>query len=89
MQSLVSSQARLVISSSDNSPSADSVLNADAITIEVPTDDIRVGDSVMVLPGETIPVDVCLFHTQGLLTVFSIYHLILYSILFHSFFLNG
>ncbi|KAM0953054.1 putative P-type Cu(2+) transporter [Dioscorea sansibarensis] len=55
--SLVSSQARLVISSSDNSPSADNVLNADAITIEVPTDDIRVGDSVMVLPGETIPVD--------------------------------
>ncbi|KAJ0987510.1 hypothetical protein J5N97_005866 [Dioscorea zingiberensis] len=55
--SLVSSQARLVISSSDNSPQADSVLNADAITIEVPTDDIRVGDSVVVLPGETIPVD--------------------------------
>ncbi|XWS72378.1 hypothetical protein CRYUN_Cryun02cG0035100 [Craigia yunnanensis] len=37
--------------------SADSVLCSDAICIEVPSDDIRVGDSVLVLPGETIPVD--------------------------------
>lgn len=55
--SLVSSQSRLVIASSESDPSADSVLSDDAICIEVPTDDVRVGDSVLVLPGETIPVD--------------------------------
>lgn len=58
LQSLISTQSRLVIASSENSSSADSVLSSDAICVEVPTDDIRVGDSVLVLPGETIPVDV-------------------------------
>nr|GEY06350.1 copper-transporting ATPase PAA2, chloroplastic [Tanacetum cinerariifolium] len=37
--------------------SAGSILSSDSICIEVPTDDIRVGDMVLVLPGETIPVD--------------------------------
>ncbi|MBA0568195.1 hypothetical protein Golob_005704 [Gossypium lobatum] len=55
--SLISTQSRLVITSSDTDSSADSVLSSDAICIEVPSDDIRVGDSVLVLPGETIPVD--------------------------------
>jgi hypothetical protein len=44
--------------SSESDSYADSVLCSDAICVEVPTDDIRVGDSVLVLPGETIPVDV-------------------------------
>ncbi|XP_057959609.1 copper-transporting ATPase PAA2, chloroplastic [Malania oleifera] len=55
--SLVSTQSRLVITSSESDSSADSILCSDAICVEVPTDDIQVGDSVMVLPGETIPVD--------------------------------
>nr|KJB65455.1 hypothetical protein B456_010G096400 [Gossypium raimondii] len=55
--SLISTRSRLVITSSDTDSSADSVLSSDAICIEVPSDDIRVGDSVLVLPGETIPVD--------------------------------
>ncbi|OMO67024.1 Cation-transporting P-type ATPase [Corchorus capsularis] len=55
--SLISTQSRLVITSSDSEPSGDSVLCSDAMCIEVPSDDIRVGDSVLVLPGETIPVD--------------------------------
>ncbi|XP_044471899.1 copper-transporting ATPase PAA2, chloroplastic isoform X1 [Mangifera indica] len=55
--SLISTQSRLVIASSESSSSAHSVLCSDAICVEVPTDDIRVGDSVLVLPGETIPVD--------------------------------
>ncbi|KAJ4959585.1 hypothetical protein NE237_026696 [Protea cynaroides] len=55
--SLVSSQSRLVVTSSEGDPSADNVLSSDAISIEVPTDDVRVGDSVLVFPGETIPVD--------------------------------
>ncbi|KAJ1382280.1 P-type ATPase [Sesbania bispinosa] len=55
--SLISTQSRLVITSSEGSPSTDSVLGADALCVEVPTDDIRVGDSVLVLPGETIPID--------------------------------
>ncbi|KAJ7958411.1 Copper-transporting ATPase [Quillaja saponaria] len=54
--SLISTQSRLVISS-EGAPAADSVLCSDAICVEVPTDDIRVGDFVLVLPGETIPVD--------------------------------
>lgn len=58
LQSLVSTQSRLVITSSESGSSADNVLCSDAICVEVPTDDIRVGDSVLVLPGETIPVDV-------------------------------
>ncbi|XP_045800086.1 copper-transporting ATPase PAA2, chloroplastic isoform X2 [Trifolium pratense] len=55
--SLISTQSRLVITSSEGSPSTDSVLSSDSICVEVPTDDIRVGDSVLVLPGETIPID--------------------------------
>ncbi|ESW08882.1 hypothetical protein PHAVU_009G082400 [Phaseolus vulgaris] len=55
--SLVSTQSRLVITSTEGSPSTDTVLCSDAICVEVPTDDIRVGDSVLVLPGETIPID--------------------------------
>ncbi|XP_010936926.1 copper-transporting ATPase PAA2, chloroplastic [Elaeis guineensis] len=55
--SLVSSESRLVITSSEEDPSSDNALNGDAISIEVPVDDVRVGDSILVLPGETIPVD--------------------------------
>ncbi|CAN1120746.1 Copper-transporting ATPase PAA2, chloroplastic, partial [Linum perenne] len=55
--SLVSTQSRLVVTSSDNNSSADTVLGSDAICAEVPTDDVRVGDTILVLPGETIPVD--------------------------------
>ncbi|TVU48208.1 hypothetical protein EJB05_07837, partial [Eragrostis curvula] len=55
--SLLSPQSRLVIASSSDDPSSDSSMNSDAITVEVPVDDVRVGDSVLVLPGETIPVD--------------------------------
>lgn len=59
LQSLVSPQSRLVITSSEEGSSSSGVLSADAISIEVPIDDVRVGDSILVLPGETIPVDVC------------------------------
>ncbi|KAJ9550741.1 hypothetical protein OSB04_014786 [Centaurea solstitialis] len=55
--SLISTQSRLVISPSESDKSAESILSSDSICIEVPTDDIRVGDLVLVLPGETIPVD--------------------------------
>ncbi|XP_021738910.1 copper-transporting ATPase PAA2, chloroplastic [Chenopodium quinoa] len=55
--SLISTQARLVITSSESDLSANEVLASDAICIGVPTDDIRVGDTVLVLPGETVPVD--------------------------------
>ncbi|KMT17849.1 hypothetical protein BVRB_2g033820 [Beta vulgaris subsp. vulgaris] len=55
--SLVSTQARLVITSSESESASNELLASDAICIEVPTDDIRVGDTVLVLPGETIPVD--------------------------------
>ncbi|KAG8375764.1 hypothetical protein BUALT_Bualt10G0134200 [Buddleja alternifolia] len=55
--SLISTKSRLVITPSGSDISADTVLCSDAMCIEVPTDDIRVGDSVLVLPGETIPVD--------------------------------
>jgi hypothetical protein len=57
-QSLLSPQSRLIVTSSSDNPSADTSLNSDAITVEVPVDDVRVGDSILVLPGETIPVDV-------------------------------
>ena len=60
LQSLISTQSRLVITSSEGASSTDSVLCSDAICVEVPTDDVRAGDSVLVLPGETIPVDVSL-----------------------------
>ncbi|KAK4388684.1 Copper-transporting ATPase PAA2, chloroplastic [Sesamum angolense] len=55
--SLISTKSRLVIAPSGSDVSADSVLCSDAMCIEVPTDDIRIGDSILVLPGETIPVD--------------------------------
>ncbi|KAL3497417.1 hypothetical protein ACH5RR_040149 [Cinchona calisaya] len=55
--SLISTQSRLVIAPSGSDSADDTVLCSDAMCIEVPTDDIRVGDSVLVLPGETIPVD--------------------------------
>ncbi|KAL8497053.1 hypothetical protein ACS0TY_020654 [Phlomoides rotata] len=55
--SLISTTSRLVIAPSGSDVSSDSVLCSDAMCIEVPTDDIRVGDSILVLPGETIPVD--------------------------------
>lgn len=57
-QSLLSPQSRLIVTSSSDDPSVDTSLNSDAITVEVPVDDVRVGDSILVLPGETIPVDV-------------------------------
>lgn len=41
LQSLVASQSRLVVTPD---PSSDSVLGADAICVEVPTDEIRVID---------------------------------------------
>lgn len=49
-----------MITSSEGAPSTASVLSSDVICVEVPTDNIRVGDSVLVLPGETIPIDVSL-----------------------------
>ncbi|KAI4376451.1 hypothetical protein MLD38_014212 [Melastoma candidum] len=55
--SLIATQSRLVISSSESESNSNGVLCSDALSIEVPTDEIRVGDSVLVLPGETIPVD--------------------------------
>ncbi|ANM69873.1 P-type ATPase of Arabidopsis 2 [Arabidopsis thaliana] len=55
--SLISTQSRLVITSSDNNTPVDSVLSSDSICINVSVDDIRVGDSLLVLPGETFPVD--------------------------------
>nr|XP_027084568.1 copper-transporting ATPase PAA2, chloroplastic-like [Coffea arabica] len=55
--SLVSTQSRLVIAPSGSESADDSVLCTGAMCIEVPTDDIKIGDSVLVLPGETIPVD--------------------------------
>uniref|UniRef100_A0A6N2L1N0 P-type ATPase A domain-containing protein n=1 Tax=Salix viminalis TaxID=40686 RepID=A0A6N2L1N0_SALVM len=53
----MSTQSRLVISSSDSNNLMETVLCSDAICTDVPTDDVRVGDTVLVLPGETIPVD--------------------------------
>lgn len=55
--SLISSHSRLVITPSEGNSSTDDVLCSDAMCIQVSTDDIRVGDSVLVLSGETIPVD--------------------------------
>jgi hypothetical protein len=57
-QSLLSPQSRLIVTSSSDDVSSDGILNSDAITVEVSVDDVRVGDSILVLPGETIPVDV-------------------------------
>ncbi|KAA0064539.1 copper-transporting ATPase PAA2 [Cucumis melo var. makuwa] len=55
--SLISSHSRLVITPSEGNSSTNDVLCSDAMCIKVSTDDIRVGDSVLVLPGETVPVD--------------------------------
>ncbi|XP_051183175.1 copper-transporting ATPase PAA2, chloroplastic [Lolium perenne] len=55
--SLLSPQSRLIVTSSSDDVSSDGILNSDAITVEVSVDDVRVGDSILVLPGETIPVD--------------------------------
>ncbi|KAJ0592196.1 putative P-type Cu(2+) transporter [Helianthus annuus] len=55
--SLISTQSRLVISPSESNMTDGSILSSDSICIEVPTDEIRVGDLVLVSPGETIPVD--------------------------------
>ena len=81
-QSLLSPQSRLIITSSSDDPSSDGILSSDAITVEVPVDDVRVGDSILVLPGETIPVDVR-SHTMVLfyLTMKSYNYLIDYCIL--------
>nr|KAJ0192452.1 hypothetical protein LSAT_V11C800429770 [Lactuca sativa] len=62
--SLISTQSCLVISPSETDASTGSILSSDSICIEVPTDDIRVGDFVLVFPGETIPVDVSLVNFQ-------------------------
>lgn len=75
MQSLISTQSRLVVSSPESDSSADSVLCSDAMCVEVPTDDIRIGDTVLVLPGETIPVDVSVLVFCELL-VFSTWFLV-------------
>ena len=56
-QSHISTESRLVITSSGSDSSTD-VVGSDAICIEVPTDDIRVGDSLLIFLGETIFVDV-------------------------------
>ncbi|XP_071702781.1 uncharacterized protein [Rutidosis leptorrhynchoides] len=37
--------------------SVGSIYIRDSIRVEVPTDDIRIGDLLLILPGETIPVD--------------------------------
>ncbi|KAL6523945.1 Copper-transporting ATPase paa2, chloroplastic [Orobanche minor] len=55
--SLISTKSRLVIAPSGSDVLSDAVLCSDAMCIKVPTDDVRVGDSILVLPGETIPVD--------------------------------
>ncbi|CAN6480234.1 unnamed protein product [Victoria cruziana] len=55
--SLVSSQSRLVVTSSESGIPDENAVCPDAITVEVSTDDIRVGDSILVFPGETVPVD--------------------------------
>lgn len=76
-QSLLSPQSRLIVTSSSDGPSSDTILNSDAITVEVPVDDVRVGDSILVLPGETIPVDVW----SHSIVSFFLYLLVLY---YHS-----
>ncbi|KAH0452852.1 hypothetical protein IEQ34_017176 [Dendrobium chrysotoxum] len=55
--SLVATKSRLVITSSEEPTSRDSLLSASSVSIEIPTDDVRIGDSLLVFPGETIPVD--------------------------------
>jgi Cu2+-exporting ATPase len=49
----------LVVEEDDGkSPPTGEILAAQTISVTVPTSQIRPGDSVLVLPGETIPVDV-------------------------------
>uniref|UniRef100_A0A0C9S3V5 TSA: Wollemia nobilis Ref_Wollemi_Transcript_28344_3340 transcribed RNA sequence n=1 Tax=Wollemia nobilis TaxID=56998 RepID=A0A0C9S3V5_9CONI len=55
--SLVSSQSRLVVPMDGGSTFTNEVLPSEAACFEVPTDEIRSGDFILVLPGETIPVD--------------------------------
>ncbi|EPS60878.1 hypothetical protein M569_13922, partial [Genlisea aurea] len=55
--SLLSTKSRLVVNPSGSEISTDSVLCPDDMCTEVSTDAIRIGDSILVLPGETIPVD--------------------------------
>ncbi|KAK8970811.1 hypothetical protein KSP40_PGU013540 [Platanthera guangdongensis] len=55
--SLVATQSRLVITSSEEPMLTDSLLSASSVSVEIPTDDVQLGDSLLVLPGETIPVD--------------------------------
>lgn len=55
--SLISTTSRLVIAPSESEPSDNGILCTDSMSVEVPTDNIRIGDMVLVLPGETIPVD--------------------------------
>lgn len=55
--SLVSSQSRLVVPADGGSISTNEVFPSEAACFEVPTDDIRPGDFILILPGETIPVD--------------------------------
>ncbi|GAA0156841.1 primary active transporter [Lithospermum erythrorhizon] len=54
---LISTTSRLVIAPSGSEPSDDGILCTDSMCVEVPTDNIHIGDMVLVLPGETIPVD--------------------------------
>lgn len=71
LQSLLSPQSRLVVASTEDA--SDSVISPDAISIEVPVDEVRAGDSVLVLPGETIPVDVCIMFIWTCLLFFFLF----------------
>ena len=71
-----------MISPPESNISAGSILSSDSICIEVPTDDIRVGDMVLVLPGETIPVDVSLINYQ--VTLFNSIFLCKVTVSFHQ-----
>nr|ATG71103.1 P-Type ATPase [Callitropsis vietnamensis] len=55
--SLVSSHSRLVVPVDGGVQLTNEVLPNEAACFEVPTNEIRSGDFVLVLPGETIPVD--------------------------------
>lgn len=58
-QSLVPSESRLVIDEDgDGLGQSGDLLASRAMSVKVPTSQVRPGDSVLVLPGETIPVDV-------------------------------
>lgn len=56
--SLVPSESRLVIDEDgDGLGQSGDLLASQAMSVKVPTSQVRPGDSVLVLPGETIPVD--------------------------------